>query len=1269
MAPFDMDADNSRERKAKDFTYLNNLISSGAREINLDCDIVLSDHEAANYQYGIEIKRSDLIINGNGHIIDARHKASIFLNHGRNIQIKNTSFKNGFSHDGSGVLINYLGDMEISNCIFSNNVSQIGTLVNMGDMKIRDSLIENNKSYYAGGINNQDGNLEISNCRFIRNAVQNNSGALDIEGGFADINNCEFRENTSGRIGGAIFTISKIRCRNSKFISNQAEFDGGAINSQPGAVLELSNTEFLNNKSDRNGGAIANMGQVDIKDSLFKDNHAGTDGGAINCQPDGIIKNNEELINETSENPNIYKSTLSISKSKFIANKSKDIGGAITNWSKTVIDGCIFESNESSHGGAINNQPGGRLGLREISFEKNFAKKIGACISNYGQLKGENAIFKNNITDGDGGAINNQPGSSMEIEICEFRKNRADNGTGGAVSNWGDAKLENGIFDNNLSKKGLSIFNRSSIHVSNSKFMNHDGNMDIILNNDDLSVRDSIFENNKVESAIRNQEEGVLTINYGSFNDNEISKAALCNIGKSCAISETIFENNKSENEYKDIYNESELSLSGPKFKNTDAKTVLNRGEASIKNWTGEDALKNISNEGQLNDLNISKKEADGFNFTYLDDLIHGNENEKFSKNIKGQASQDKLEQTNPDKHLQSIKDSEAKEYEIQLDKDIMLDENELGFYEGGIVLDVDNLTIDGCGHSIDGRNKSRLFYVTGENICLKNITFKNASFSSSYEKHSNGGGAIRTIKDSNLTLINCNFIGNYCDDDGGAILNNGSILSLNTRFKQNESKSFAGSICNNNKYESNRDFFEDNKSEIGSIFNSKNLIIKSADLSKENNSSNENAFGRAIFNNGDLNIRNTSLNLEEIVFDAGCLNIENEENEKIGEIFNNHSDGPVRKIILENNLVFDFEKEMEFKKEIDIDNDFIIEGNKHSIDMNGNSIMFNIHENASVVFKDLIIKNIDSTHPLINNKGTASFKNCRIINNSILDEPLINNNDSLILINTIFSNNQADKGLISNKKELSIIKNLFLINNCDSGPAIGNWDECGIDNSKFVGNCSKKEGASIKNELKSNLEIKNSEFKSNYGNEAGCIVNFNKASIRDSLFEDNKTENEGGAINNQIESDLTIINSRFIQNASNNEGGAVKNKGKIRIRESMFRKNNAKFDGGALFNHSGGRFDIENTSFEENNARIGGSIVNWNKIKIQNSCFKGNHAIHGAAIYTFHRSSQDILNCRFQDNISDEAGVILKDKNSYLYLDKCEFENNSPDNISETLE
>ena len=141
------------------------------------------------------------------------------------------------------------------------------------------------------------------------------------------------------------------------------------------------------------------------------------------------------------------------------------------------------------------------------------------------------------------------------------------------------------------------------------------------------------------------------------------------------------------------------------------------------------------------------------------------------NESIEEEMKIDKLKKNNPS----SFKDEDEKDRAtktkdfLYLDnlihsgqKEIVLSENisfklhEIDFYEGGIHLDMDNLIIDGNGRTIDGANRSRIFIITGRNITLKNIIFKNGYVSKDYDAPLfNDGGSIFVQIGASLNLIN----------------------------------------------------------------------------------------------------------------------------------------------------------------------------------------------------------------------------------------------------------------------------------------------------------------------------------------------------------------------------------------------------------------------------------------------------------------------------------------------------------------------------------
>lgn len=86
----------------------------------------------------------------------------------------------------------------------------------------------------------------------------------------------------------------------------------------------------------------------------------------------------------------------------------------------------------------------------------------------------------------------------------------------------------------------------------------------------------------------------------------------------------------------------------------------------------------------------------------------------------------------------------------LKLNKDYKYDES---FTRNGITIDKP-ITIDGNGHTIDGNNLARAFYVTADKVTIKNIQFKNCYMGDDYRAL---GGSIYWTGGEGL-LSNCQF-------------------------------------------------------------------------------------------------------------------------------------------------------------------------------------------------------------------------------------------------------------------------------------------------------------------------------------------------------------------------------------------------------------------------------------------------------------------------------------------------------------------------------
>ena len=268
---------------SSNFKFLDDLIHSGSKRISLDSDIVLESVEASNYIHGIKMDVDNLIMDGNGHTIDANHCVRIFSVTGKNILIKNLNFRNGYSFSrsedekkdgifgnpilprGYGGAIYNRGELELMNCTFLNNYSWSygGAIANMseGFLKINDCYFRDNGGYNGGAIFNRF-DLEIKNSHFI-----NNGGPI-----FSSFKGYLHRYDEITKFGGAILNENQLKIHNSIFNHNYAR-DGGAINNYRGRI-KASKCLFSGNVS-RYAGAVNNYdGQIEMDNSQFSHNYA-----------------------------------------------------------------------------------------------------------------------------------------------------------------------------------------------------------------------------------------------------------------------------------------------------------------------------------------------------------------------------------------------------------------------------------------------------------------------------------------------------------------------------------------------------------------------------------------------------------------------------------------------------------------------------------------------------------------------------------------------------------------------------------------------------------------------------------------------------------------------------------------------------------------------------------------------------------------------------------------------------------------------------------
>lgn len=325
------------------------------------------------------------------------------------------------------------------------------------NVKIRDLIFKNGSAEQGGAINN-NGSLTLENCVF-----QNNHATL----------------------GGAIYNIGTLQIIKSLFDSNNAD---------------KSNESY--------GGAIFNrLGNCTILDSVFKNNYAKKDGGAINNNQKGtlIVSNTEFLSNYANGAGAIYNSMkCNITASKFINNTASNLAGGISSTGDLEISNSLFEGNNAEKAGAVLTT--GSSNVRNSTFFKNNAHD--GIISSYGFLNLTWNKFLNNTAIIGAGVIGNK--GILEIIHNEFINNKADN-AGGAVTNYeATAKIENNTFENNSAYQGGAIHNVGLVTIN--------GN---VFNKNNASEGGAIYNNFR----------GTLTTVYVDILNNNFTMNTATNIG------------------------------------------------------------------------------------------------------------------------------------------------------------------------------------------------------------------------------------------------------------------------------------------------------------------------------------------------------------------------------------------------------------------------------------------------------------------------------------------------------------------------------------------------------------------------------------------------------------------------------------------------------------------------------------------------------------------------------------------------------------------
>ena len=530
-----------------------------------------------------------------------------------------------------------------------------------------------------------------------------------------------------------------------------------------------------------------------------------------------------------------------------------------------------------------------------------------------------------------------------------------------------------------------------------------------------------------------------------------------------------------------------------------------------------------------------------------------------------------------------------------------------------------------------------------------KNCSFINNSASGS-------GGATYQI-----TVISSLFSGNHANGSGGAMYYS---LVADSIFKENSAQSSGGACYN---LTVSNCLFENNSGQYGGA------VANSLVANSIFNDNSARAYGGAISNSNvsvDCQFSNNTAPEGSDTYGVEWFNQSHGKTiADLNELINNNSDSEV---YLDGNYSFYFGSDISFMDGIVIDRPLTIYGNGFAIDGGNYSRIFFV-DCSDVVFRDLIIKNANTTGFGSAIRGLSTAINCTFINNynyavynvNLINSSLINNTkggayvefiDSYSVIGSKFINNSAfdyyGNLYIRGVNSSSIIGSSFINNTALDGGALYLEDvrNSTVENSAFAGNLAYfyKGGAiydaSIDSKIlnctfRENLASNIYEYEWHYG-EGGAIYSAARNSlIENSSFVSNKALGYGGAIYSNSSS-MAIKNSDF-RNGSANYGGAVY--GPCHIVNSRFTSNWAKYNGGAVYTN-GKNCIIEGSNFTKNNASNKGGAVAYSLNstgKISSSIFKENHAGADGGAIDWNLKAKNISSSKFINNTSPRENDI----------------------------
>ena len=1358
----------------KTFTDLQNAIGLVRGTLTLDSDIAMTDDEAANFKDGVAINKN-IRIDGKGHTIDAMDLGRIFsIGEGFTVTLTNATLINGKAVEGGAIYND--GSLTLSDVKLSDNAADSygGAVFNNGELVVSDSVFDSNDivnrgsasvDYGGAAIYNWYGGvLTVSGSNFTNN-IKNYKNGDRLVGAIATIGDATISDsyfvNNTGRWGGAISTagyllagddVNTLTVSGSTFKENGGLYGAGIFvagsdftvsdcvfdkntafgkgdmtpNNNNGAAIVVTDTgkditgaitgsNFTNNKAQYGGAIYICEGNIAISDSLFENNSADVEGGAIDI---GSAINNPVVTVENSKFVNNTPQAIHNSKELHLGIETfTDLQNAIN-----LVDGILtldsdIAMTDDEAAGFVN----GVIINKDIVIDGKghtiSAEDLGRIFS-IGEgftVTLTNATLINGKAD-KGGAIYND--GSLTLSDVKLSDNAADS-YGGAVFNNGHLVVGNSVFDSNdivnrgsasVDYGGAAIYNwyDGVLTVSGSNFTNNIKNykngdrlVGAIATIGDATISDSYFVNNAGRwggaittsgALLAGDDVNTLTVSGSTFKENGgLYGAGIFVWGSDFTVSDCVFDkntasgkgnmtpnnNNGAAIEVTDTNKAIAGIITGSKFTNNKAQYggAIDICEGNIKITDSEFVNNSADVEGGAIDINtvngnpevsISGSKFINNSASYGGAIVNVKDltvrNTEFVNNTPDAIFNYVGFGGNLDLGIENFTDLQNAiglvTGTLTLNQNVVMTDDEAANFVNGVVINK-NIRIDGKGHTIDARDLGRIFSIgEGFTVTLTNATLINGK--------ADKGGAI--YNDGSLTLSDVKLSDNAADSYGGAVFNNGHLVVGNSVFDSNDivnrgsaSVDYGGAAIYNWKEGTLKVTNSNFTNNIKNYKNGDNLVgaittIGNATVSGSYFVNNSGRWGGAISATGaELRKNSSTLTVSNTIFrDNAAL--------YAGAVYIWGSNYNIADCVFDNNTAFG-------------------KGNMTPNNNNGGALVVS----QVSKFNEPITGTISGSK-FTNNKaqyGGAAYFNKGFVT---ITDSIFENNVATAEGGAVDFSHASVKDLV-----VSINNSSFVGNKAPVAGAIFTNVDSKITNSNFTKNTASKGGA-VLNENGAKLTVDNSTFKDNAADSyGGAVLNNGELIVTNSVFDANDILNRGSAgvdhggaaIYNWENAKLDISKSNFTNNIKNYVNGdrlvgAVTTIGNATIRDSYFVNNSGRW-GGALAATGGvsgsaiNTISVDGTKFVNNTALYGGAMFVWaSNYTISNSVFDNNSAFGkgdmspnnnngGALIVTQDNIpvSGKIVNSNFTNNKAQYGGAAWINEGT-VDIDGSNFINNT---------